>query len=411
MLYQFGHTPVLSKADVSKAFRGIPASSDDEEFLMIAYMVEGIIMVAIDRAMPFGAVGAVWGWHRFANVVLAWVRQVARAPALKYVDDFFTATRNYIKMSAMDVLEVLMSAIGVPLDPRKTEKMKVRLTILGARLAVMAALRAYKITLDEEQKMRWMKVLEECVRDAQMDAGIASKSAGQFTWATSWITNKVWRAFIKPLYAQAAACLPNGMMTLRLQQASAWWLEYLKMDPCFVRRVDETRGHVRCWCDAAGSGKIAALVSYQGKRWCTRMQIPQVLMNQFMPRRDNFIQQGELLSLILILGTFPDIIARQNVTIYCDNVAVVSAMVNGSADAVDQNMLIGKTWLEVCRLDMGLMLYRVETKANPADEPTREETNSECKVMTHLQAEWRSPTLPSWTERIWQLNFREDGTS
>ena len=64
-----------------------------------------------------------------------------------------------------------------------------------------------------------------------MDAGAASKSAGQFTWATAWITNKVGKAFIKPLYAQAAACLPNGVMTLRLQQATKWWLQYLKFDP------------------------------------------------------------------------------------------------------------------------------------------------------------------------------------
>ena len=182
-------------------------------------------------------------------------------------------------------------------------------------------------------------------------------------------------------------------MTLRLQQVTKWWLQYLELDPCFVRRVDETKEHIRCWCDAAGSGKIAALVSCRGKRWWTRLQIPPARMNQFMPRRDNFIQQGELLSFILILGTFPDILTKNNVTIYCDNVAVVSCMVNGSAGAEDQNMLIGRSWLEVCRLDIGLMVYRVETHANPADEPTRED-DDKCHVMKSLGAVWREPRLP-----------------
>ena len=87
--------------------------------------------------------------------------------------------------------------------------MIIRPTILGARVAVMAALRAYKITLDEEKKVRCMKTLKECINIAQMDAGVASKSAGQFTWATAWFTINVGRAFIKHLYARASACLPN----------------------------------------------------------------------------------------------------------------------------------------------------------------------------------------------------------
>ena len=91
--------------------------------------------------------------------------------------------------------------------------------------------------------------------------------------------------------------------------------------------------------------------------------------------------------------------------------AVVSCMVNGSADAESQNMFIGRSWLEVCRLDNGLMVYRVETHANPADEPTREE-DEKCYVMKSLGAVLREPRLPEWAEQVWSaLDFREDKPS
>ena len=128
-----------------------------------------------------------------------------------------------------------------------------------------------------------------------------------------------------------------------------------------------------------------------------------------MPRRNNFIQQGELLSLILILGTFPDIGRKNHVTIYCDHVAVVNCMVNVSARAEDQNMLIGRAWLEVCKLDMGVTVCRVETHSNLADEPTRDD---DCKLMKLLEAKWREARLPGWAQQVWSgLDFGKDAIS
>ena len=124
------------------------------------------------------------------------------------------------------------------------------------------------------------------------------------------------------------------------------------------------------------------------------MQVPDDIYDQFLWRKGCQTQGQELLSTLLILGTFGEMVKDNLFTCYTDNMSILHALTKGSAskDAPDLNLLVGRTWLRVAKQQIGWHLFRVESKANPTDGPTRQD----CSLMDYLEAEWMQPELPSW---------------
>ncbi len=86
--------------------------------------------------MPFGAVGAVYGWHRFANLYLAALRRLLFVPSAKFVDDFYGAGRDGVRLSGGPVLTRLSRMVGAKTDTAKDEDQAKDMVVLGARTRV-----------------------------------------------------------------------------------------------------------------------------------------------------------------------------------------------------------------------------------------------------------------------------------
>ena len=80
-----------------------------------------------------------------------------------------------------------------------------------------------------------------------------------------------------------------------------------------------------------------------------------------------------------------------------DNQSVLGAMTSGRAGAGDLNTGVGKTWLEVAGQGISLHLVRVESKANVADGPSRDDL-----TFLEMQAEFVAPVLPDWAKKLWK---------
>ena len=92
--------PVMFKRDIKRAFRTLAIRREHLHLFAMLWCFEGCVYRADHVAMPFGTVGAVYGWHRFANVYLAALRRLFLVPAAKFVDDFFGAGRSGVKWTA-----------------------------------------------------------------------------------------------------------------------------------------------------------------------------------------------------------------------------------------------------------------------------------------------------------------------
>ena len=56
----------------------------------VTWLKDGAAWCSVHHAMPFGAVGSVWAWHRIGALIASVARKLLRLPVLRYVDDYFS---------------------------------------------------------------------------------------------------------------------------------------------------------------------------------------------------------------------------------------------------------------------------------------------------------------------------------
>ena len=128
--------------------------------------------------------------------------------------------------------------------------------------------------------------------------------------------------------------------------------------------------------------------------------IPDWMFEQFQPRRNHNINMQELVCTPVLLGTFGHVIQNCLVTYLGDAQGINVGFLKGSGSqfAADINVVIGRSWLQLCQLGVGFHVNQVESAANLADEPSR----LRRKVPDRLGAVWTAPLLPTWILDIWK---------
>ena len=343
---------------------------------------------------------------------MIYLRRCLRLPALKYVDDFFGVSRGGVQFDLGHCLEVVACALGTPTDPKKTERFRQQMIILGMEVTLMWLKRAVSLCLPEEKKAQWQETIETALRSGILSMADATKLAGRLTWACTALVSRVGRAQLKPVYAQANRPLPSGRVSPWLARSLAWWLNFMDWMPRIVRQVggDEERRHVVTWADASGAEAKVAAVMWSAEEQCwyhTWCVVPRSLLNLFLVRGDNDIMAEELLAVVLAMTTFDEYIDGQFWTIFCDNQAVLNIFLNGAAAAAagDLNGVTGKLWMEIVVRRISVNMVRVESKANVADGPTRDR----FQLLEAYGSKFVQPRFPAWIQDFWQPWSLEDG--
>ena len=108
----------------------------------------------------------------------------------------------------------------------------------------------------------------------------------------------------------------------------------------------------------------------------------------------------EMLAIALAIGTFQGCLKGSLWSCFTDNDSVLGTMLSGGAgmSAQDLTNYIGRVWQDCASLDIGLMLYRVPSKSNIADGPTR----YDLMTLEKFKAQFVPPVLPPWVEDVWQ---------
>ena len=328
-------------------------------------------------------------------------RRLVLAPLGRCVDDFSGASQHNVAWSGGRCLDIISGLIGFACDPAKSSDGCLQMVVLGAKVMLSWALKAVSVRVDDEKAARWAASLENALDAGVLDPGDAAKAAGRLSFAVTVAADRVGRAYIRALHAQASAPLPGNRMSTWLRMALAWWLAYLLERPVvWISVYRESRPHLRTWTDASGADRwIAAVLECKGQWLYTRMQTPQIVWAQLLERRDNQIGLQELLAIVLALGTFPNWLTGSLWSTYCDNDGVLGAVLRGGSAVADANLIVGKLWLEVARMQISLYLHRVESKANIADGPTRYDFG----MLEELGAQYVVPVLPEWMCDLWRV--------
>jgi hypothetical protein len=396
-----GQTPQQWKRDVSQAFRRVPIQGDHLEYAWVVFLRHGVPYVAQHRGMPFGTSSAVYGWHRVGHFLRTALVKLFLAPAGRYVDDYFGAEPQGIRITGGRCLSALSFLLGVPTEPGKDDDDRACMTVLGVDCEILPDRAAVSLKVDAGKAERWSAQLEEVLERGSLEPGQASKLAGRLSFAVSAAAGKVGRAFLKPFYAQAHDPLPGNRASPRLLRAAEWFVHYLRIQPPVVQEAClASRPHVRTWSDAAGVSRwVAAVAEVDGKFLWTRVRTPDCIWDQLLERGDQQIGVQEMLGVALAWGTFRSRLHGALWTAYVDNQGVLGAILKGGSGAPEVNMAVGHLWLDLAACTVGLHVARVESKANVADGPSRDEFSE----LDRLGATYVEPELPQWAYDLWGM--------
>jgi len=396
-----GQVPLMWKRDISQAFRRVAIAAEHLDLSWVVFVHRGLHFVAQHIGMPFGTVSAVYAWHRVGAMLLAVLRRICKAPAARYVDDYFGCSKKGVYWTGGRCLTVFGDLLGFPCQPGKNADDLLCMIVLGARVGVELATARVTASIDPEKGLKWTLVLLEILRTQKCDPELAAKMAGRLSFAVSAAAGKVGRAYLKPFFAQAYAPLLGSKASWWLFRAATWWIRYLASEPAMAHDAAYlSRPRVCIWTDAAGASRWIAAVARTATQWLwTRMLVPAEVWNQFLPRRDDQIGMQELLALPLALESFRPHLRGALVTIAVDNQGVLNAVLQGRAGADDLNAVVGKLWLEIAAESIAMHVVRVESLANIADGPTREST----ELLDELGAVFVTPVLPDWARDVWSM--------
>ena len=116
------------------------------------------------------------------------------------------------------------------------------------------------------------------------------------------------------------------------------------------------------------------------------MEAPAQVLDNLVQRNDGMIGVLELLAVLLVLETWKETLQYARWQAYIDNDGVLYSIINASSRASDVNLIVGKLWKSLHTLSTDLIAFRIESKANIGDAPSRVSEEEELHDLKYLGA-------------------------
>ena len=152
------------------------------------------------------------------------------------------------------------------------------------------------------------------------------------------------------------------------------------------------------WTDAAGAARgLAAVLYCAGKFYFTVAKTPQHVWDQFLERGYNQIGCQEMLAVGIGFYTFESLVRGTHCLAFVDHEGVRAALQHGGTRAPEVSMLVHHFWQAVAQSSVAWFTARVESKANVADGPSRDNFSE----MIALEAICQPVRWPPWALQLW----------
>ena len=360
------------KADIDAAYRRVPLREGDKWAAWVAFLHEGRPVASCHHALMFGALGSVHGWDRIG----AMIRHIARTHlglALgRYVDDFFAVEALGTAEHAMQCFARLVRALlgGTALRAEKLD-WGLELEVLGLRVSYDD--HGMRVRVADKKAEEWGAAIGDVLESGRLPPGTASKLAGRLGFAAQHTFRRAGRAALRPLFRQQYNPLRGGRLSGELRQCLEWWLHALQNFQAQAVPWTPAPQKVTMFTDARSTPpRVAAVLVVDGTFLYTDWEPDPSTLQIFSERKDNQIMGLELLAIAVGICTFEHLVRGKTLRVYCDNVGGERALAAGAAKSPDHNKLIHAVWMIAMRLGLAVWTYRVPTKDNIADLPSRE---------------------------------------
>ena len=351
------------------------------------------------RALPFGAVAAVWGYTRIALAVCHILQRLFGVPQLAYVDDFLRASPAFAATAMQDAFLRVHAMLGIPVKGDKSDGPDACLTALG--LVVWAAAEGVSVHVPAERAAELLADIHAALRAGRLTRHDAAHLAGRLGHACLGCAGRLGRAWTRPLATHAQHGGPLGAV---VAHALRWWQCLLgRPQPRVFRR--RARRQCVAWCDGMwsqddGTGAVGGLLlATGGPAQAVSADIPPGLARQL--RRCGKQQrntQAELLAVLVLLLTCEDLLRNADLLLFEDSEAALHNVLSGAAADADSTHIVAAIWQAAANLDCRLWVARVASASNPADclsRPGDAAKQQEARALLRLTgAEVRQPVWP-----------------
>lgn len=384
----------VMKSDFKAAYRSCPIHPDHVPLanILIRNPVTGEVLVTSQRAMPFGAVSAVYAWDRLGEALTAILREVFLFPASRYVDDLFMPTWASTSSSSRNILLQVIEIFGAVLSPEKTPAPSRSMPVLG----VLVSLESGEVSLqiEPERTLFWLKELRRLVtvsRPVHM-RDLASRMAGRLEFACSAVWGAFPRARLGGLYrVSMGAPLDNRVLS------DLGWLEHLLEGPRVTRALalsPEPVPPIVMYTDASGSPRngLGVVLMDGGEILWTSSTCPPFVLENLRPRKTQ-INPLEVLGVVLGLWTFAEKIRGRRLLVLIDNQSALGAVKKGRSQVPDINEIVFLV-RDLCNPCSSPPAFRwVPSELNWADAPSRGEPPA---AGTRVEPVTRWHSIPRW---------------
>ena len=266
---------------------------------------------------------------------------------------------------------VVEQILGWDLDPRKSAVGSQDCVVLGVRVRVLGGERhppRLLITLPEDKADRWAKDIQAALDHDRMSPAEARVLCGRLSWASSCVFGAVARPYAWPLHRRAEGGGPA--LSDRLRRALEWWRDFILSKPeRMVELAPSTRRRVTVYTDAAGDGGVGLVAhTSDGVVW-SASRVPRRVADRFRGRSNSIVAH----ELAAAAAALEWLCTEEGVEVllFVDNQNVEAAIRKGYSRVRDLHEHASSIWRTAAARKQHLVVARVASGGNPADEPTR----------------------------------------
>ena len=405
---------VSAKMTSSARTRTLPLRLDDLALAVTVWRnASGSLRTLQLHCCPFGAVASVHAWHRLGAAVQCILANLFLVVYARYVDDLFSFDEveqpdfrsEFIGPTGTATLarRVIQELLGWELDAEKAVTNANVFVALGVQIEYVDGSGAMIFRVTKERVAKWRIEIESCLVSHCMWPSQARKLAGKLSWGASYVFGRGARVYLAPLFYHASRS--SRCLSKRLQATLKWWLRFLENVP--VRQIPSSPVPpvvLTLYTDATGDGTLAWVAEGLSKRVFSRGFVPGPLRRWVHYRRQQ-IATWELVAALCAVWYFLRSPARLSachlqINLFLDSNVALGTLLRGTSRQSDWNDLVTGIWFEAAAQAVLLLAWRVPSRLNLADAPTRpEKCASELRALIDrgfVETEWWWPPHSPW---------------
>jgi len=373
---------VIIKSDFKAAYRSCPIKKKHLKWTKVIVWdpKEGKYRQTRHFCMPFGAVSAVYAWHRVGQALTTILSTALSIPFNRYVDDIFAAIPEEGSKEARNFCLELIETLGFTLEEEKTPIPSPSSVVLGVQLDIEEREMRGKhssviqVCIDEAKAKHWMAKIRDIKARGFITSKEAESTAGRANFIAQMVLGPAGASRVRAIY-QSVYQSDRSVLEGELLEELNWWEDYLATRKPVTIQLDKSSGPVTIiYSDAEGTGGIGGLIvpEHQNVQWF-RSHVRSIQRRDYLQQRKVQIIPYEGIAARESLRRWKTVAAGKEVIMFIDNQSVYHSLRKGRSKAPDVNLILRDILDIAAEQDIRIFPYWIPSALNISDLPSRGE--------------------------------------